>query len=76
MNAILDCLQSRKYCEAIMDNVLLFTPAKNSHISKLEDLLKVLLKMDLRSHQRNVNCLQKNYNIWAIQPLLKTKEAM
>ena len=26
INAILDCLQSRKYCEAIMDDLLLFTP--------------------------------------------------
>ena len=28
INVILDCLQSRKYCEAIMDNLLLFTPKK------------------------------------------------
>ena len=46
INAILDCLQSRKYCNAIMDDLLLFTPTKKSHIAKLEDLLKVLLKMD------------------------------
>ena len=26
INAILNCLQSRKYCEAIMDNLLLFHP--------------------------------------------------
>ena len=36
IKAILDCLQSRKYCEAIMDNLLLFTPTKKSHISDLE----------------------------------------
>ena len=46
INAILDCLQSRKYCKAIMDDLLLFSPTKKSHIAKLEDLLKVLLKMD------------------------------
>ena len=40
INAILDCLQSRKYCEAIMDDLLLFTPSKESHMDKLEDLLK------------------------------------
>ena len=40
VNAILDCLQSRKYCEAIMDDHLLFTPSKVTHINKLEDLLK------------------------------------
>ena len=44
INAILDCLQSRKYCEAIVDDLLLFTPSKESHMSKLEDLLKALLK--------------------------------
>ena len=27
-----------------MDDSLLFTPSKKSHIAKLEDLLKVLLK--------------------------------
>ena len=31
-------------CEAIMDDLLLFTPSKQSHMTKLEDLLKVLLK--------------------------------
>ena len=40
IHAILDCLQSKKYCEAIMDNLLLFTPSKESHMNKLEDLLK------------------------------------
>ena len=30
INAILSCLQSRKYCEAIIDNLLLFTPTKSS----------------------------------------------
>ena len=46
INAILDCLQTRKYCEAIMDDLLLFTPTKTSHFSKLEDLLKALCKRD------------------------------
>ena len=44
INTILDCLQNRKYCEAIMDDLLLFTPPKGSHIDKLEDLSKALLK--------------------------------
>ena len=42
INVILDCLQSRKYCEAIMDDLLLYTPMKTSHFAKLEDLLKAL----------------------------------
>ena len=42
INAILSCLSSRKYCEAIMDDLLLFTPNKQSHFEKLEDFLKAL----------------------------------
>ena len=48
INTILKCLQSRKYSEAIMDDLLLFTPSKKSHVAKLEDLLKVLLKNGLK----------------------------
>ena len=47
INAILDCLQSRTYCEVIMHDLLLFTPSKKSHIAKLEDLFKALLKNGL-----------------------------
>ena len=48
INAILDCLQSRKYCETFMDDLLLFTPSKESHMNKLEDLLKGLLKNGIK----------------------------
>ena len=48
INVILNCLQSKNYCEAIMDNLLLSTLSKRSHIDKLEDLLKVLLKNGLK----------------------------
>ena len=48
INTIVECLQSRKHCEAIMDNLLLFTPSKKVHMAKLEDLLKVLLKNGLK----------------------------
>ena len=48
INAILSCLSSRKYCEAIMDDLLLFTPNKQSHFEKLEDLLKALWKLGLK----------------------------
>ena len=44
INMILDCLQGSKYCKTIMDDILLFTSTKKSHIAKLEDLLKALLK--------------------------------
>ena len=39
INAILSCLSSRKYCEAIMDDLLLFTPNKQMYFEKLADLL-------------------------------------
>ena len=48
INAILDCLQSRKFCEAIMDDLILFTPLKESHMNELEDILKASLKNGLK----------------------------
>ena len=48
INTILNSLQSRKYCKAIMDDLLLFTPSKIVHIAKLEDLLKALRKNGLK----------------------------
>ena len=48
INAILSCLSSRKYCEAIMDDSLLLTPTKEFHFAKLEDLLKALCKNGLK----------------------------
>ena len=47
INAILDCLQSRKDCEAIMDDFL-FTQDKKSHKAKVEDMLNALLKNGLK----------------------------
>ena len=55
INTILNCLESRKYYEAIMDDLLLFTPSKQLHMRKLEDLLKALLKNGLRQY--------KNWNL-------------
>ena len=48
INMILDCLQNRKYCEAIMDDLLPFTPSKKSYMDKLEDLLRALLNNGLK----------------------------
>ena len=48
INTILNSLQSRKYCEAIMDDLLLFMPNKKAHLTKLEDLLKALRKNGLK----------------------------
>ena len=48
INAILSCLSSRKYCKAIVDDLLLFMPTKQSHVDKLKDLLKALCKNGLK----------------------------
>ena len=48
INAILSCLQSKRYCEAIIDDLILFTPSKESHMNKLEDILNALLKNGLK----------------------------
>ena len=42
INAILNSLSSKKYCEAIMDDLLLFMPNKQTHFEKLIDLLWAL----------------------------------
>ena len=59
INTILNCLGSRKYCEAIMDNVLLFIPFKQSHTRKLEDLLKALFINGLKISPRKWQLFQK-----------------
>ena len=59
-NAILDCLQSRKYCEAIIHDLLLFTPLKGSHMEKLEDLLKALLKNGLKISPKKCQFFRTN----------------
>ena len=48
INAILNCLSSRKYCEAIMDDLLLSMPSKEAHYYNLEELLKALCKNGLK----------------------------
>ena len=59
INAILDCLQSRNYCKAIMDDLLLFTQTKKSHIAKLDNLLKTLLKNGLKISPKKCQLLTK-----------------
>ena len=48
INAILNCLSNRKYCEGILDDLLLFMLTKESHFENLKDLLKALCKNGLK----------------------------
>ena len=57
INTILNSLQSRKYCEAIMDDLLLFTPSTKVDIAK-SDLLKALRKNRLRISPKKCQLLR------------------
>ena len=72
INAILECLQSRKCCEAIIDDLLLFTATKKTHMVKLEDLLRVLLK-HVKYPQSNVNFLEESYSTWKMTDSLNIR---
>ena len=73
MNAILSCLQSRKYCEAIMEDLLLFTPMKSSHIDKLEDLLKALCKNGLKISQKKCQLFKTDLQYMGNTIFIKNK---
>ena len=73
INAILNCLQSKKYCEAIMDDLPLFTPSKNSHIAKLEDLLKALLKNGLKISPKKCQLFRTNLHYMGNELFIKDK---
>ena len=49
INTILNCLQSKKYCEAIMDDLILFTPSKESHINKIRRLTESFAKEQIEN---------------------------
>ena len=63
INMILDCLQNKKCCEAIMADFLLFMPSKRSQMDKLEDLLKALLKNGLKISPKKCQI----YNTWVMK---------
>ena len=70
----LECLQSRKYCKAIMDDLLLFTPSKGSHMDKLEDLLKALLKNGLKISQNKCQLFRTNLQYMANEIFIQNKK--
>ena len=71
--AILNYLQSKKYCEAIMDDLLLFTSSRNSHIAKLEDLLKALLKNGLKISPKKCQLFRTNLHYMGNEIFIKDK---
>ena len=73
INAILDSLQNRKYCEAIIDDLLLFTPSKRSHVDKLEDLLKALLKNGLKISPKKCQLFRTNLQYMGNEIFIQNK---
>ena len=75
INAILDCLQSKKCCQAIMADLLFFTLSKNSHIAKLEDLLNALLKNGLKISPKKCQLFRTNLHYMGNELFIKDKRA-
>ena len=73
INVILDCLQSKKYCEEIMDDLLLFTPSKRSHIDKSEHLLKALLKNGLKIFPKKCQLFRTNLQYMGNEIFIQNK---
>ena len=73
INAILECLQNRKYCEEIMDDLLLFTLSKKSHMDKLEDLLKALLKNGLKMSPKKCQLFRTNLQYMGNEIFIQNK---
>ena len=73
INAILSCLQSRKYCEAIMDDLLLFTPTKSSHFDQLEDLLKALHKNGLKISPKKCQLFKTDFQYMGNTIIIRDK---
>ena len=56
-----------------MDDLLLFTPSKNSHIAKLEDLLKALLKNGLKIAPKKCQLFRTNLHYMGNEIFIQNK---
>ena len=72
INVILNCLQSKKYSEAIMDD-LLFTPSKKSHMDKLEDMLQGILKNGLKISPKKCQLFRTNLQYMGYEIFIQNK---
>ena len=57
-----------------MDDLILFTPSKESHINKLEDILSALLKNRLKVSPKKCQLFKPAYNTWVMRYSLKTRK--
>ena len=56
-----------------MDDLLLFTPSKNSHVAKLEDLLKTLLKNGFKISPRKCQLFRTNLHYMGNKIFIQNK---
>ena len=68
INAILSCLQNKKYCEAIMDDLLLFTLS-----NILTSQVKALLKTGLNKSPKKRQLLRTNLHYMGNEIFVKNK---
>ena len=57
-----------------MDDLLLFTPSKRSHMGKLEDLLKALLKNGLKISPKKCQFFKTNLQYMGNEIFIQNKE--
>ena len=62
--------------EAIMDDLLLFTPSKKAHIDKLEDLLKALRKKSLKISPKKCQLFRTELTIYGKYYIYKRKKGL
>ena len=74
INAILSCLQSKKYCKVIMDDLILFTPSKEPHTNKLEDILNALLKNELKISPKKCQLFKTSLQYMGNEIFIKNKK--
>ena len=58
-----------------MDDLLLFTPSYSSHMAKLEDLLKALLKNRLKSLPKKCQLFRTNLNYMGNEIFIQNRTA-
>ena len=56
-----------------MDDLLLFTPSKKSHMDKLEDLLRALLKNGLKISPKKCQLFRTNLHCMGNEILIQNK---
>ena len=76
INAILNCLSSKKYCEAIMDDLLLFMPNKQTHFEKLIDCIAGIMQEWTENIPKEVSVVQNRIAIYGKYNFYKREKSV